>query len=168
MAGGFYLKITPTRFEFFVTAAASTSLGLSGRAIGLFIIQTDVRRDDQGDKLDANAIPGIAGLLSLEITAGDEPPEGADTGGISNIEDVFSFTGKVQVVFNTTLEQQVFDGAGVVPGRAARPTSRPRSASSSRSPNLEGNAEATPPDTGALYIKALDPGRRSRSSTRSR
>ena len=120
MAGGFYLRITPTRFEFFVTAAVSTSIGLSGRAIGLFIIQTDVRRDDQGNELDPDgAIPGIAGHLSLEITVGDEP-DGADTGGISNIEDVFSFTGEVQIVFNTTLEQQTFAGAGVLPGRAAR------------------------------------------------
>ena len=84
---------------------------------------------------------------------GDEP-DGADTGGISNIEDVFSFTGEVQVVFNTTLEQQTF----AVPESflAVLPADYPTEIRIFESaPNLEGNAEATPSDTGGAYIKAL-------------
>ena len=154
MGGGFYLKITPARFEFFITAAASTSLGLSGRAIGLFIIQTEGRRDDQGQKIDSNSIPGIAGSLSLELNAGIQPPEGSGTGGVSSLGSVFKFSGKVQVVFNTTLEQQVF----AVPESflAVLPAGFPTQIVLFESvPNLAGDAEETPQDPGAFYLKAL-------------
>ena len=154
MAGGYYLKITPTRFEFFITAAASTSLGLSGRAIGLFIIQTDGRRNDQNQKLDANSIPGIAGSFSLELDAGIQPPEGSNTNDVETLGNDFKFSGKVQVVFNTTLEQQVFD----VPESflAVLPAGFPTQIVLFESvPNLAGDAEETPQDPGAFYLKAL-------------
>ncbi|HET6548786.1 MAG TPA: calcium-binding protein, partial [Solirubrobacter sp.] len=153
MAGGYYLRITPTRFEFFVTAAATTSLGLSGRAIGLFIIQADRRRDDDDEPLDGNSIPGIAGNFSLEITAGEEP-EGGGGGGVGNIGSLFRFQGKVQVVFNTTLEDQTFD----VPESflAVLPEDYPTQIEVFESaPNLAGTAKADPSDTGGFYVKAL-------------
>ena len=60
----------PSRFEFFVTAGGSiTPLGLSGRVTGLFIASASIAD---------GAIPGIAGLLRLELTAGIGPDEPGD------------------------------------------------------------------------------------------
>ena len=153
MAGGYFLRITPTRFEFFITAAASTSIGLSGRAIGLFIVQILPRTDASGNDLDDNAIPGIAGLIALDITAGISPP-GGDTLGISSIGSVFQFSGKVRVVFNSTLEEQVFQ----VPESflSVLPAGYPTQITIFESaPNLAGDAEEMPASDGGAYLSAL-------------
>jgi hypothetical protein len=70
--GGFFLRITPERFEIFVQAEAEIpALGLNGRAVGLLIIDADA---------SSPGLPGIAMLLNLELTLGASPdgPEGGD------------------------------------------------------------------------------------------
>lgn len=64
-SGGFFLRITPDRFELFITGQASMpSLALSGEATGLVIL-------DANDSLPGRK--GIAGYLSLELSVGARP-----------------------------------------------------------------------------------------------
>ena len=79
--GGFFIKIKPDRFEFFVTAGGSiVPLGLSGRITGLFIASAELAGPCPGPSC---VIPGVAGLLRLEITAGTGPDQ--PTTGVSDI-----------------------------------------------------------------------------------
>ena len=108
MSGGFYLRITSTRFEFFVTAdGRSVARRCSGRVTGLLIIQTERPRQGHraaGRQQRARASPAC----SLEITAGRRP-DGPANGGVRDHRRLLPFEGQVQVMFNTTLEEQVFE-----------------------------------------------------------
>jgi hypothetical protein len=69
--GGFFLRITPDRFEIFVQAEAEIPvLGLNGKAVGLIILDADFTT--------LPGLPGIAMMLNLELTLGASPdgPEG--------------------------------------------------------------------------------------------
>jgi len=100
LSGGFFLRITPNRFELFITAyAAIPVLGLSGEATGLAIIDA---------KLSGPGIPGIALLLHLELDVGTAG--GGPGGGVSTIGDgsLFRLKGEVLLMLNTTMREQVF------------------------------------------------------------
>jgi hypothetical protein len=59
--GGFFLRITPDRFEIFVQAEAETpALGLNGKAVGLIILDAD---------FTSPGLPGLAMMLNLELTS---------------------------------------------------------------------------------------------------
>jgi len=61
-SGGFFLRITPERFEIFITAyAAIPVLGLEGQATGLAIIDA---------RLSGPGIPGIALFFDLQLSVG--------------------------------------------------------------------------------------------------
>ena len=108
MTGGFFLRITPERFEMFVTAYASVPvLGLQGQATGLIIID---------GRLAGPGIPGIALLLNLKLEFGNPPPDAPadDRGSVSSLNDdggnpVFRLTGEVVLMLNTTFREQVFE-----------------------------------------------------------
>jgi hypothetical protein len=101
-SGGFFLRITPTRFEVFITAyAAIPILGLEGQATGLAIIDAE---------LSGPGIPGLALFLNLELSVGS-PGDGGGGGGASTIGDgsLFRLEGEVTLMVNTTMREQVFE-----------------------------------------------------------
>ena len=101
---------------------------------------------------DANAIPGIAGLLALEITAGTGPDQ-PDT-GLGAITGLFEFTGRVQVMFNTTLEEQVFQVPEAF--RNVLPDDYPTEIKIFESaPSIDGTTEEDPTSDGGIYLSAL-------------
>ncbi len=93
MEGGFLISINPNRVDIFVTAELSFGLGDSqityGEVLGVVIIRTG---------LDG-ANPGVAGFLKVGSSA--------DV-GLPGVGDIFSASGEVTVMFNTTLQEQVF------------------------------------------------------------
>ncbi|TMC40760.1 MAG: hypothetical protein E6J28_00740 [Chloroflexi bacterium] len=94
MSGGFLLSINSTTTTFFFVADVGIdALSLTGRAIGLLVIQYG----------GGPGGTGIAGKFSLEIGAGAGPN---DPGAIPGI---FHFDGRAEVVLNTTLHTQVFN-----------------------------------------------------------
>ncbi len=90
--GGFHLKIDPTVFEIYATASLSFGAGSSklvyGQASGLLIIVTGV---------GAGQSPGVAGRFAIGSSADI---------GLPNIGNLFSASGKVTVVFNTTFQDR--------------------------------------------------------------
>jgi hypothetical protein len=95
--GGFFLRITPQRFEIFVQAEAELpALGLNGRAVGLIILDADAA---------SPGLPGLAMMLNLELTLGASA-EGSDQA--SALDGIFELRGSVVVTMNTTLREQVF------------------------------------------------------------
>ena len=134
--GGFYLSIdassTP-KFQLFATAELSFGVGDAqltyGRATGLILIGTD----------------GLAGYLSVSAGGGI---------GLPNVGTLFSVTGSVTVMFNTTLHDKVF----TVPDSflpLLQPTD-PRTISIFKSaPGLSGQANPAGPPGGEIYVKAI-------------
>ena len=118
LEGGFLISINPNRIDIFATVEMSFGVGDAmityGEAIALLIIRTG------GD----GANPGVAGYVKVGSSADVGLP---DVGG------VFSASGEVTVMFNTTLEEQVFvipdsfqplledDGISEIPIFAAAP-----------------------------------------------
>ena len=105
LGGGVLMRITSDRFELFVTAAGMIGSIAQGRAIGLLIV--DASGTPTVD--DPHAIPGVAGMLDVELTL--QVP-GSDqvhnlTGGDG--KPLFTFTGSVKVMINTTFKEQTFD-----------------------------------------------------------
>ena len=94
LQGGFFLSINPERFELYVTAELSFGIGDTqvtyGKATGLLIIET-------GEAEGRN--PGVAGLLKASASAAL---------GLPSLGSLFSIQGCVQVMFNTTLQDQSF------------------------------------------------------------
>ncbi|MBK8118783.1 MAG: hypothetical protein IPK39_05835 [Sulfuritalea sp.] len=98
--GGFYLRITPERFEIFVQAEAEIPvLGLNGKAVGLIII--DGATAPPG-------LPGIAMMLNLQLTFGASPDGASGSDQASALDGIFELRGSVVVTMNTTLREQVF------------------------------------------------------------
>ncbi len=94
MSGGFYLKIGVEGFEIFAMAELSFFGITYSEVTGLLIVSTGV----------GGGIPGVAGHFS--ISAGVSL---ADLGLPDIDESLFSISGKISVVFNTTLVDQTFD-----------------------------------------------------------
>jgi hypothetical protein len=104
VTGGFFLRITPDRFEIFVTAFASVPiLGLSGEATGLLIIDAS---------LSGPGNPGVALMLNLRLGVGVPPPNAPadDRSSVSNLGNgsIFRLTGEVLLMLNTTRRDQIF------------------------------------------------------------
>src|SRR4029079_19410045 len=142
--GGFAIRITTSRFEFFVTAGGSiTPIGLGGRVTGLLVIDSSIA---------SPGIPGVAALLSLEITAGTGPSSSG--GGVADIAGILTFKGKVQVMLNTTMREQTYP----VPESflSVLPADYPTTITIYDSrPSLDGSAEADPNADPAIYVAAL-------------
>ena len=97
MFGGFYLRITPERFEVFVKSFVSIPvLGLQGDAAGLLIID---------GRIGGGGLPGIALMLDVELQFGASV-EGAEQTSV--LDGIFELRGKVTVFLNTTMREQVF------------------------------------------------------------
>ena len=100
LQGGFVLRIDPSRFEIFATAELSFGVGSAqltyGEASGLIIVKTGLPDADG----NPTGIPGIAGMISVSSSAGI---------GIPGVGGLFEVSGSVNVMFNTTLEDQTFD-----------------------------------------------------------
>ena len=147
--GGFRIELNPRRFELFITAGGSVkALGsLSGRLIGLLIVEVDPPHAGEPG-FDANALPGVAGMLSLEL---DASLGGGDT-GLSDVDDFFSFEAKVKITLNTTRREQVFT---VPPSFLdVLPSDFPSTITIFESmPNLRGDAELNPASDGAFYVQ---------------
>ncbi|MFL2871082.1 MAG: calcium-binding protein, partial [Pirellulaceae bacterium] len=94
MQGGFYLGINPNKFEVFATAELSIGSGSNqltlGDARGLLVVRTG----------QDGATPGVAGTFSLSA--------GADL-GLPDMGSLLSMEGSVSVMFNTTMQRQVFE-----------------------------------------------------------
>ena len=92
--GALFISINPYTFEIYATASLSYGVGAAtinyGTATGLLIVQT-------GLAPGTNA--GVAGYLSVGAGASI---------GIPDVGSLFSISGTVTVVFNTTLQQQQF------------------------------------------------------------
>src|SRR6185503_16277210 len=96
--GGFYLRITPQRFEMFVQAEAEIPvLGLNGRAVGLLIIDGST---------SSPGLPGLAMLLNLELTLGASPDAAEGSDSTSALDGIFELRGSVVLMLNTTLREQ--------------------------------------------------------------
>ncbi len=93
LQGGFFLSIDPAKIQIYATAELSFGVGDSqltyGQATGLIIVRTG----------SDGANPGVAGMLTVGSSAGI---------GIPNLGSLFSISGSVTVMFNTTLQDQVF------------------------------------------------------------
>jgi hypothetical protein len=95
--GGFYLSITPTRFELFVKAEVEiAAFALYGSATGLIIID--------GDKT-APGLPGLAMRLEVTVSVGATTPHSSNP---SPLEGVIEFSGSFSLTMNTTKRDQVF------------------------------------------------------------
>ncbi|MDX6411752.1 MAG: large repetitive protein, partial [Gaiellaceae bacterium] len=152
MDGAFLIRITSNSAEFFITAGASiTPLHLDGRITGLLIARGPPRVGT------SDPAAGLAAMFQLEITAGTAPGSPSDDrGSLSVVDGVFSFTGRVQVMLNTTRQEQTF----VVPQEflSVLPAGFPTSIKIFKSaPGLDGQSEADPTHNpnGAIYISAL-------------
>ena len=92
--GALFLSINPYTFEIYATASLQYGVGAAtvnyGTATGLIIVQTG---------LAPGTNPGVAGYLSVGAGASI---------GLPNVGSLFSISGTVTVVFNTTLQQQQF------------------------------------------------------------
>jgi hypothetical protein len=143
-SGGFFLRITPTRFELFITAyAAIPVLGLEGQATGLAIIDA---------RLSGPGIPGIALFLDLQLSVGGG---GAGGGGAPGLGDgsLFRLEGRVTVMMNTTMREQVFE----VPEEfwPFMPPGAPTSIEVfDNAPNLDGSRQTAPGADPNIYITA--------------
>ena len=149
MGGGFYLRITPTRFEFFITADASVDpLGLHGRITGLLVIQS-VKSNPNDDNGASRASPACSRSRSPPAPAPTSP-----TTGLGAITGLFQFTGRVQVMFNTTLEEQVFEVPEAF--RNVLPDDYPTEIKIFESaPSIDGTTEEDPTSDGGIYLSAL-------------
>jgi len=118
---------------------------LSGHETGLLIINFGTH----------GTTPGIAGYFDLEISAGQAPTDGTQPGGLTNIGGghIFRFEGRVSIMFNTTLVEQVFDVPSMF--RDLLPTTSPTHyVIFKNQPNLDGSAALNPGGAGEIYIKA--------------
>ena len=92
--GALFLSINPYTFEIYATASLQYGVGAAtvnyGTATGLLIVQTG---------LAPGMNPGVAGYLSIGAGASI---------GLPDVGSLFSITGTVTVMFNTTLQQQQF------------------------------------------------------------
>jgi hypothetical protein len=107
ISGGVLISFSPTRFEIFLTGGGVLPQLLPGvqiRATGLFIVSTDGQDDDPTTPADPNAIPGVAGMLKIEVDGGL-----GDLLGIPSLNDILSISGEISLVFNTTRADQVFE-----------------------------------------------------------
>ncbi|MEP7335688.1 MAG: hypothetical protein ABI717_07900, partial [Actinomycetota bacterium] len=144
--GAFYVQITTTKLVVFATAEGTfTPLGLSGHQTGLLILQYG----------GAGSTAGVAGMFDLGLSL--TPPPGG--GGLTSIADVFSFQGRVQVMFNTTLQRQEFEVPSVF--RDLLPVGSPTVYTIFKTiPNINGSGpvdpvcEANPGCVGTAYILA--------------
>ena len=94
LQGGFYLSINPTRFQIYATAELSFGIGdaqvVYAQASGLLVVVTG---------LGSGENPGVAGRLKVSQSAGI---------GLPDVGDLFSASGTVSVMFNTTFQDQSF------------------------------------------------------------
>jgi Ca2+-binding RTX toxin-like protein len=92
--GGFFIKLSPEKFEMFATAELSFGIGSArvtyAEARGLLVV---VFQPTEG-------VIGVAGTFSIGASAGL---------GLPNIGNVFEVSGSVSVMFNTTLAKQTFE-----------------------------------------------------------
>jgi len=139
MQGGFYLAINPYRFEIFATAELSFGLGDAqityGQATGLIVVVTG---------LEPGRIPGVAGMLNVGSSADI---------GLPNVGNLFSISGSVSVMFNTTMQDQSFD----IPD-AFLPLLDPGDPTTieifGAAPGLDGLRNPNAPPGGEVYISA--------------
>ncbi|MBN1192791.1 MAG: hypothetical protein JXA36_03745, partial [Coriobacteriia bacterium] len=152
LGGGFLIKFSPARMDFFVCAAGEIlPLGLSGRVLGLLIIDIDDADNvaEGGSEHGFNNWwPGVAGLFRLELSA--------DPGaGVSDLDGIFELKGRVQIMFNTTRAEQVFE----VPESFLNvlPDSFPTMLRIYQSrPALDGiSQDVNAPANGEIYVSAL-------------
>jgi len=94
MEGGFMIRLDPTGIDVYVTAELSFGIGDAqityGEATGVLIVKTGI----------GGGIPGVAGYLKVSSTADI---------GLPNLGELFSATGEITVMFNTTLRDQLFE-----------------------------------------------------------
>ena len=139
MQGGFFLSIDPTKFEMYATASLSFGIGESqltyGEATGLFVIVTGA--DGRN--------PGVAGMLTVGSSVGL---------GLPSVGSLFSASGSVTIMFNTTRQDQVF----TIPP-AFLPLLDPGDPTTieiwGSAPRLDGTRNPSAPASGEVYIKAI-------------
>ncbi|HEX6130266.1 MAG TPA: hypothetical protein VF044_00950, partial [Actinomycetota bacterium] len=138
LEGGFYLSIDPAQLQLYATASLSFGVGDAqltyGEATGLLVVTTG---------LDGRN-PGVAGLLTVGSSAGV---------GLPNLGTLFSVSGSVSVMFNTTLQDQVFQ----VPD-AFLPLLDPGDPTTitiyGAAPGLDGGRNPNAPPGGEVYVRA--------------
>ena len=139
LTGGFLLSLNPGGMTIYATASLSYGAGPSsftyGEGTGLLIIQTG---------LTPGRNPGIAGYLTVG--------SGADL-GLPGVGSLFSISGSVSVMFNTTLQDQVFQ----IPD-AFLPLLKPGDPTSitiyASAPGLTGGRNPLAPPGGEVYVSA--------------
>jgi hypothetical protein len=139
MEGGFYLNISPAKFEIFAMAELSFGVGDAqityGKTTGLIVVATG---------LEPGRNFGVAGFLTVSASAGI---------GLPDVGDLFRASGSVTVMFNTTLQDQVF----VIPDaflpliNEGDPTTIEIFASA---PGLDGMRNPNAPPGGEVYLVA--------------
>ena len=139
LSGGFYLSINPGGLTVYATASLSYGVGPAqltyGQATGLIIIQTG---------LTPGTNPGVAGYLTVGA--------GANL-GLPGVGSLFSISGTVSVMFNTTLQDQAFK----IPD-AFLPLLKPGDPTTitiyGSAPGLGGGRNPNAPAGGQVYVTA--------------
>ena len=136
MQGGFYISIEASRvpkFTLYATAELSFGVGDSqltfGQATGLIIAEGD---------------SGVAGMLTVSAGGGI---------GLPNVGNLFSASGTVSVMFNTTLTDKTFR----IPDSflpLLRPTDPRTITIYAAAPGLDGQRNPSAPAGGEIYVKA--------------
>ncbi|HEX4527586.1 MAG TPA: hypothetical protein VH108_12695 [Gaiellaceae bacterium] len=138
LQGGFFLSIDPAKIQIYATAELSFGVGDAqltyGQATGLIIVRTGTD----------GATPGVAGMLTVGSSAGL---------GIPGIGSLFSISGTVSVMFNTTKQDQVFQ----IPDDFL-PLLHPGDPTSitifKSAPGLDGLRNPNSPPGGEIYVSA--------------
>ena len=112
-----------------------------GEATGLLVVATGFNEDGS---FNGNILTGVAGLIQVNSSAGI---------GIPGVGDIFSVSGSVSVMFNTTLQDQVFNipDAFLPLLQDGDPTSIVIYGSA---PGLDGMRNPNAPASGEVYITA--------------
>ena len=138
--GAFYVQITTEHLIVFADAEASfrltSGVHLEGHETGLLILQ-----------YGTGSTVGVAGMFDLGISGALGGSE-----GLFPIPNIFSFDGRIQVMFNTTLVQQDFDVPTVF--RDLLPAGSPTHYTIFKSiPDPSGHGEVDPSHA-EIYIEA--------------
>src|SRR6185312_13591867 len=117
LRGAFFIRITDTRFEMFLTATGTIKGGFAGSLTGLMIIGTYHTGAPSPGGLN---VPFVAGMLDASLTLGAADPNpdvsgpnGGDSAAshgfdFSTIAHFFEFHGSAKVMFNSSGRDQPF------------------------------------------------------------
>jgi hypothetical protein len=135
LEGGFDIEINPQQIILYATAQVTGALVNYGQGTGLIIIQTG---------LTPGRNPGIAGYLTVSKTKGL---------GLPGVGTLITITGTATLMFNTTLQDQVFNvPAALIP--VLGPNDPRTITIFAAAPGPDGKRNPNAPPGGEVYVSA--------------